>query len=122
MALIPPFFLSTVNAIGQLTTNGIAWLGAGFLYGDLEKEKVNNEDSYQVYLVTNKHVLNNKQSIVLKFDTTDPAKQSILYSVNLVDSNGNSVWTGHPDPKVDVAVIHINPNTIKKVKLSLIPH
>lgn len=114
MALIPPFFLSTVNAIGEITPNGIAWLGTGFLYGDLEAEKVNEQDSYQVYLVTNKHVLNKKGSIVIKFDTTDPAKPSILYSLNLFDGNGNSNWTGHPSPLVDIAIIHINPNTIRE--------
>lgn len=114
MALIPPFFLSTVNAIGEITQHGIAWLGTGFLYGDLEAEKINDQDSYQVYLVTNKHVLNKKESIVLKFDTTDPAKPSILYSLSLFDGNGNAIWTGHPNPIVDIAIIHINPNTIRE--------
>lgn len=119
MALIPPFFLSTVTAIGQLTATGIAWLGTGFLYGDLEKEKVNEEDIYQIYLITNRHVLNNKQSIILKFDTTDPAKPSILYNVDLFDIHGNAIWIGHPNPIVDVAIIHINPNAIKQENVDL---
>lgn len=114
MALIPPFFLSTVSAIGQLTQSGVAWIGTGFLYGDLQREKVDGKERYQIYLVTNKHVLNNSTSIILKFDTTNPAKQSVLYSVDLTDSKGNSVWFGHPNPLVDVAVIHINPNIIKQ--------
>jgi len=114
MALIPPFFLSTVNAIGEIGPNGISWLGTGFLYGDLEIEEKAGEDTYQIYLVTNKHVLNGKGSIVLKFDTTDPAKPSILYSLNLFDINGNSIWVGHPNPMVDIAIIHINPHAVKE--------
>jgi hypothetical protein len=114
MALIPPFFLSTVNAIGKQFPGGISWLGTGFLYGDLQDEKIDGKNSYQIYLVTNKHVLANQTSIVLKFDTTNPTRPSIHYSVSLLDANGAQIWTGHPNPLVDIAVIHIDPNVIKE--------
>lgn len=113
MALIPPFFLSTVNAIGIHSPAGIHWIGTGFLYGYLVTEKIDEHDSYQIYLVTNRHVLNGQNSIILKFDTSNPAKPSILYHLNLIDPQGRQIWTGHPNQLVDIAVIHINPHLIQ---------
>jgi hypothetical protein len=64
MALIPPFFLDTVVALGTVNEQGQTnWVGTGFLYGKFISKEGENK-LYQVYLVTNKHVMNNLKTIV----------------------------------------------------------
>lgn len=117
MALIPPFFLDCVVAIGvQNTVNGKVqknWIGTGFLFGQYVKthDNDNSKKDYKVYLVTNRHVVNNQQSIILRFNPQNeqPAKD---YPAILFDKKGKQLWTGHPNPKVDVAVLKININKI----------
>ena len=58
MALIPPFFLSAVVALGMPSRDGTAQYNAtGFLYGCPTGE-TNNEGqkTYRIFLVTNRHV------------------------------------------------------------------
>lgn len=109
MALIPPFFLDTVVAIGTANTKGEkSWIGTGFLYGQLIADK-----KYKVYLVTNKHVLEGKDFILVRFNpkTNDPSTD---FPISLRQKNEQFTWTSHPDPKIDIAVININANLLKE--------
>jgi len=108
MALIPPFFLDTVVAIGTLNDkNETIWIGTGFLYGQLITP-VEGEKLYRVYLVTNKHVLQGLHIIILRFNPhTDQAATD--FTEGIIDKDGKNTWTGHPDPNIDVAVLSINP-------------
>jgi S1-C subfamily serine protease len=114
MALIPPFFLDCVVAIGSPSAPGgaqIQWTASGFLYGrrsNPEEEK----KRYRTYLVTNRHVFDGKNAAVLRFNpvAAEPAKE---YLVTLVGSSNRPVWVGHPDLEVDVAVLPINANLLK---------
>lgn len=108
MALIPPFFFDCVVAIGQLKPDGSKhWIGTGFLFGKFVQQKPDNQKEYKIYLVTNKHVLLNQKSVILRFNPQDdqPAKD---YPAQLIDNDGKQLWTGHPNDNVDVAVIGIN--------------
>ncbi len=113
MALIPPFFMDCVVAIGIQQGNRNApkkiWIGTGFLFGKFVKAHADDtsKKDYTVYLVTNKHVIHKHRSIILRFNpqTNQPAKD---YPVNLYDKEGVQLWTGHPNPNVDVAVLRIN--------------
>lgn len=86
-----------------------AWIGTGFLFGKFVKahDEDPNKKDYTVFLVTNKHVIGKHRSFILRFNpqTDQPAKD---YPVNLYDKEGVQLWTGHPNPAVDVAVMRIN--------------
>lgn len=113
MALIPPFFMDCVVAIGTLNDkNETVWVGTGFLYAKLETP-VQGEKKYWVYLVSNRHVLKDLKIAILRFNpqTNQPAKD---FQEPLTDINGNPTWTGHPDPNVDIAVLSVNVEILNK--------
>lgn len=67
MALIVPRYLNSVVAVGTLSGNGeVCWMGTGFLFGYRFKDKKYDEGSYNIFLVTNKHVLNGHESVILR--------------------------------------------------------
>lgn len=105
MALIPPFFLDCVVALGVKNNDTkTSWVGTGFLYARLNKiEK--EERLYNVFLVTNKHVLGDKKNVLVRFNPQDN-KPSEDYNIILVNKNNKPLWTGHPD--VDIATIMID--------------
>ena len=113
MALIPPFFLNCVVSIGLRPIQEpakINWIGTGFIVGR-PLEGVNNEKQFHTFLVTNKHVLLNQQSIVIRFDST-LGLDAKDYDINLI-KGGVSIWTGHKSNNVDVAVINLNPAALQ---------
>lgn len=85
---IPPFFIDTVAALGRIEVKvpgqPLEWVteASAFLYGYLVK---NDPDpakrSYEIYLVTNRHVLANHSSILARFNpekTSEGAKQFVV--------------------------------------------
>jgi S1-C subfamily serine protease len=107
MALIPPHFIDCVVAIGTSTNEGQRWIGTGFLFGNLNEITPDNSNTYDVYLVTNKHVLKNLDNIHVRFNpqTGQSAKD---YHISLKDQNGKQIWTGNSVPEIDVAVLQLN--------------
>ena len=103
MALLPPFFLDTVVAIGiGDDPKSRTWIGTGFLYGHRNKAA----ETYRVWLMTNKHVLKDLRSIYVKFNSAvDP--HSTDYQVPLIAKNGKAKWIGHQDKNIDVAAISV---------------
>jgi S1-C subfamily serine protease len=113
MALIPPFFLDAVVALGVGDDpTKRRWIGTGFLYGLLEKQVDEKNKSYFVFVVTNKHVLNGNDKIWIKFNSLS-ASTSQDFDVKLKASNGREVWIRHPDDKVDLGSIFINAKFLK---------
>ncbi len=103
MASIPSFFADAVVAIGFEKKNGeIMWGASGFFYFHTLKG-----ENGRVYLVTNKHVLDGNKKIFLRINPKALGEPK-GYSVDLVDKNGEKLWNGHYNKKVDVAVIPIN--------------
>lgn len=114
MALIPPFFLDCVVAIGTINDIGDkVWIGTGFLVGKYVKTAENGTKDYQPFIVTNKHVLTNLIKIVFRLNpqNDNPAKDFII---DAKDEKGNLIWTGHPNPSYDVGVIRINGEVLQK--------
>lgn len=56
MALIPPYFLDCLVAIGSPSPVGTQWVGTGFCYMDVV-ESEGDQKKGRTYLVTNRHVL-----------------------------------------------------------------
>ena len=112
MALLSPFFLDTVVAIGSgPDAEHRQSTGTGFIFG-LLKETTSNERRYQLFLVTNRHVFEGNQRIYIKFNSAVGA-DSRDYETPLRSRNGKKSWVGHPDPLVDVAALVLNPNFLK---------
>lgn len=113
MALLPPFTLDAVVAIGRENPDGSnSWIGTGFLYG---KKPQKDAEGYRIWLVTNKHVLEGLTDVIVKFNSID-GDDSSNYHLPLVDSDKNKKWFGHPDAAVDVAALFINGNALEREK------
>jgi S1-C subfamily serine protease len=108
MALLPPFFLDCVVAIGSDDEQGKKqWVASGFLYGEFLERISDTEKRFRVYLVTNRHVVADVNKIYLRFNP-EGAQAAREYDLPLRDSAGKLVWYGHPDADVDVVAIPIN--------------
>ena len=110
MALIPPFSFNCVVAIGIKKTAPHAppqWVGTGTLIGRLFNKTSNSKAQYHIFIVTNKHVIEDHASIVIRFNPlgNKPAKD---YEIPLRDRSGKSLWNEHPSKGMDIAVIGIN--------------
>jgi len=110
MALIPPFFLDCVVSIGVAKQGQKNWIGTGFIVGR-PFEDVNGKKLYHTFLVTNKHVLENKRNIILRFNSLENSP-ALDYPIDLYP-DGQSIWVGHTSPSVDIAAFYINPETLK---------
>lgn len=108
MALIPPFYIDCVAAIGTGEPESERhWVASGFLYGCRLPDGVNLERQYQVYLVTNRHVLSGMERAYLRFNPQDD-KHAREFGLDLIDEAGTPLWFAHPDDQVDVAATPIN--------------
>jgi S1-C subfamily serine protease len=106
MALIPPMYIDCVVAIGTIVNGQQKWIGTGFLYGDLFEKTQDGSNKYVVYLVTNKHVLNNLDLILVRFNPQS-GQSAKDYPAPLKDKDGKLLWTGHSDAEIDVAVLPV---------------
>jgi S1-C subfamily serine protease len=119
-ALIPPFYLDCVVAIGQRTQvleNGVVvqkWvpMASGFLYGDFAGKDDRGASFYRTFLVTNRHVFTGKQSLELRFNPED-SKPAKAYTILLIQ-DGKPLWYSPPDPALDVAVTQIDVSILRK--------
>jgi len=115
MALLPPFYLDSVVAIGVGDDpTKRSWIATGFIFGKLIEEGAPPEKrQYAVWLVTNKHVLAGLRVIYLKFNSAaDPNSKD--YQITLMSRNGRASWVGHPVDSVDVAAIFLNAGFLKQ--------
>ncbi len=114
MALIPPFFLDCVVAIGFTRQDGSIGYGAtGFLHGDaLPKEQGDAVSIYRLYLITNRHVLEGHKRVFLRFNTPVPHGTRV-FEVELFTVPGAPIWAAHSDPDVDLAAFSVNADVLK---------
>ncbi len=108
MALIPPFFVDCVVAIGTDDPDGNrTWIASGFLYGYHLGDKPDGKKEYGIYLVSNRHVFEDMAQVYLRLNpqANEPDRE---YTLTLLDNDGAPLWVPHPNPEIDVAVITIN--------------
>lgn len=112
-ALLPPYFMTAVVALGGNQTvveDGISvtkWVtvGTGFLYGYLVKDDEDaSKKMYAVYLVTAGHVikslnLTGQKQISVRLDHSEAAGKSEQFEVNVLD------WFFHENGEIDLAAI-----------------
>jgi S1-C subfamily serine protease len=113
MALLPPFFLDAVVALGVGDDPSKRhWVGTGFLYGALDQKSDPKNKAYYVFLVTNKHVLGDQPKVWIKFNTVS-GSGSQDFDIPLKARNGRELWIRHPDDNVDLGAIFINANVLR---------
>jgi hypothetical protein len=122
MALIPPNYLNAVVSLevpkkGK-TDKDNKTIATGFLYGEpvkrIQEKKIT---FYRIFLVTNRHVFEDKEGkllekVLLRFNLTEK-RGTKCYQVDLVDKD-KPKWIKHKNDKVDLAIIHLNANAMKK--------
>lgn len=113
MALIPPFFLDCVVAIGIDVGEEEQWIASGFLYGHFLSNVDEETNEYATYLVTNRHVLEGQKAVYLRFNPREavPAHE---YTLQFAGVESPTVYATHPDPTIDLAVVKINANILDK--------
>jgi hypothetical protein len=137
-ALIPPYYLDCVVAIGRdvpVLVNGapviengavkVQWepIASGFLYGAPTGQKNDKgKPFYDVFLVTNRHVLQGPQGLILRFNPKE-SKPAREYPLPLSDEKGKATWFAAPDPQIDVAVVGVNIDVLRNdgIKAEFIP-
>lgn len=113
MAIIPSLFLDAVVSIGVRKANtSISWIGTGFFVG----RSVDNPETVRPYLVSNKHVFQASDSIVIrmKIKGTDELKEM---DAVLKNADGNLLYKFHDVPDIDVAVLPLNAQVINDSNL-----
>jgi len=111
MALLPSSYLDAVVSIGVEAEEKFRSLATGFLVGFLNGEK--NKDgnlSHNVFLVTNRHVFENRKQILLRFNLA--AEDSKKYNIVLEDDKGKPLWLAHSNKKIDIAMVSLNTNKL----------
>lgn len=120
MALLPPSYLDGVVAIGvAMEPDKLTWFATGFLVGwPAEKDGIPGQ---HIFLVTNKHVLEGEDSIVVRFNP-EKGKKIQNYSISLKDVKKQfpQRWVSHPN-NIDVAVIGLDGAFLKKDGQQLLP-
>jgi hypothetical protein len=114
MAVLPPSFLDCVVAIGfGKTKSKRRYSATGFIYGRSTHENETNQ-SYWLFLVTNRHVFENENEIWLRFNTigNEAAKE---IKITLITKKGETLFKTHPNQEIDLAVISLNANYLKQL-------
>src|SRR5579859_764171 len=134
-SLIPRFYLVCVVALGRkdlIRTPPLPpgtplqpplygpWIpeASGFLYGKFLKKEDEQHSTYGVYLVTNRHVVEEHDQLAkggplwVRFNQTT-AGSAREYDIPMRDDQGKLQWHFHPNPSVDIAILKINPAFLK---------
>lgn len=111
MALLPKQSLDSVVSIGVEKDGKFIALATGFLLGfqagEADKE---GKAPFKIFLITNRHVFADLKQVVLRFNLTQSGSRT--YNLILENEKGNKQWLAHPNEKVDVGAININPNQL----------
>lgn len=109
---LPPEFLQCILALGSTEDKGekVRWTATGFLYGYVPTP---GKDRAYAYLVTNRHVLEDLETLYLRLNPAVERFRAREYACPLRDAAGHLLWCGHPDPEVDIAVLPFDVEWLK---------
>lgn len=109
MAIIPNHYLNSVVSVGvRNSINNIAWIGTGFFVGKTAKQN----DQVFPFLVSNKHVFDGKDSVVIRMKRKD-SETLLELDVPLKNDTGCVCYKTHDNPVIDIAVLPLNGQFIK---------
>lgn len=111
MAGIEKRFLNSVVALGVAAPtprdqNHKHWVGTGFLVGF-------HHDDDEVYLITNKHVVQDQKNLFVRFNSLDgtPAKDLVLL---IKDEMGLVQFSFHPNALIDIVAVSLSLKILKE--------
>lgn len=108
MALIPPRFLDVVVALGQPTLGGeVRYTATGFLCGYPTGQNDEGQTLYRVFLVTNRHVVENTSRLIVRFNTVE-GRSAKTYPIEIRRETDNQFPTVFVNANNDVAAITVN--------------
>ena len=108
MAIIPDSYLNSVVSIGVRTITTIAWIGTGFFVGKC----IGLKDIVYPLLVSNKHVYEGKDTIVLSMKMRDSEELRVL-DAPLKNNDGSLRYITHDLEDIDVAVLPLSAQFIE---------
>lgn len=112
MALIPNFYKDAVVSIGIKSINGATnWIGTGFQIVRQVADGV-----YRPFLVSNKHVFSGQESIVFRMKEHTTGSW-VEVPATLHDNTGKPLYIIHPNPKIDIAILPLNGESITNQNL-----
>lgn len=85
MALIPKFYIEAVLSIGIRSAMGVNWIGTGFFV-----IKKIDAGKYQPFMVTNRHVLEGMNSVVIRLKEKDTGNLRII-DMPIVENGKNYI-------------------------------
>ncbi len=118
MALLNPDHQKTVVAIGHMDKENNFICGAtGFLVGFIAKNsKDPKKREYHLFLLTNRHVFEKRNSIYLRFNKQDGKAETV--NIPLQFPSKEKKWLSHKNEKIDLALLTINPTALKHKKIT----
>lgn len=122
MALLNTNYLKTLVAIGVEEKNKFSCQATGFLIGFIAKNsKKPEKKEYYIYLVTNRHVFEEKRFVDLRFNTKNGSVK--IFSQSLSFDNNEPRWLSHRNKKVDLALLSVNPEILQEnsIEFNYIP-
>lgn len=102
MGLIPKFYMEAVISIGIRIASDIKWIGTGFFV----IKKMKGREAYLPFMVTNRHVIENNDTIVIRLKEKDTGELKII-DMPVVD-NGKKLYSTSSDLNIDIAVASLN--------------
>lgn len=117
MALLNINNLKTLVAIGELDKRKrFICQATGFLIGFISH---NSKDpvkrSYNLFLVTNRHVFENKEGVYLRFNKISGGAEIFAQSLFFTDKEPR--WLAHRNKGVDIALLNVNPQVLQQHKV-----
>ena len=110
MSLIPKFYKDAVVSVGLKNANGISWIGTGFFV----LRKINENESVPL-LVTNKHVLDGHDLIVIRMKEKDSDTLTVVEAIT--KEKDVILYYIHDNPNIDIAVLPLDANVIMQNNL-----
>lgn len=111
MAIIPEFYNKAVVAIGVQGPDSVNWCGTGFLVYRV----VNEAKDLVPILVTNKHVLDSKQEVIVRLRQKD--SDAVIDERVPLYKDGSPLYKVHPDSNIDIAVVLLDGNYIMEKQI-----
>lgn len=113
MALMPPFFLDCIAALGTHDADADQhdWMASGFFYGYKIGEPEEGKTAFSTFLVTNRHVVTGIEKMCVRVNPRGDAPAK-CWPVTLVDDDGKPKWLASDDEGIDVAVLPISFNRL----------
>lgn len=111
MSMIPKHFINAVLSIGEQLPNGNhRWFASAFIVGEKVASDSNRSN---IYLITNKHVVDRLDAILLRFNSKDGSGVKDMLCM-LRNENGEC-FSRHPSQDIDIVACKLHGGNVQSV-------